>query len=63
MGGDAAKIAEEVLQHLTGLPGTKAEITLETQTELEDGYAERVVKTVTENCRTLKSRSFGFENQ
>jgi hypothetical protein len=41
--------------------GSRVEITLEIQAEIPDGAAESVVRTVTENCRTLKFTSFGFE--
>ena len=61
LGRDAGKIADEVLSHLTGLVGAKAEITLEIQVDVPDGVADRVVRTVTENCRTLRFRTQGFE--
>jgi hypothetical protein len=61
MGRDAAKIAEEVVQHLTGLVGANVEITLEIQADLPDGAGDKTVRDVTENCRTLKFVTFGFE--
>ncbi|MFG0335518.1 MAG: ATP-binding protein, partial [Maioricimonas sp. JB049] len=61
VGRDAGRIAQEVLSHLTGLPGAKAEVVLEIQVEIPDGASEQVVRTVTENCRTLKFTSQGFE--
>lgn len=60
---DAGKIAEEVLPHITALVGTKAEVSLEIQAEIPDGAPEQVVRTVTENCRTLKFKSYGFEEK
>ena len=60
---DAGKIAEEVLQHITALVGTSAEVTLEIQAEIPDGAPEQVVRTVTENCRTLKFKAYGFEEK
>jgi hypothetical protein len=62
-GRDAAQIADEIIQHLTKLVGAKVEITLEIQAELPDGVPEQVVRTVTENCRTLRFRQYGFEEQ
>jgi len=53
-GRDAAQIADEVIQHLTKLLGAKVEITLEIQAEVPNGVPEDVVRTVTENCRTLQ---------
>ena len=60
---DAGVIAEEVIQHLTGLFGAEVEITLEIQARLPDGVPERVIRTVSENCRTLKFENFGFEEE
>ncbi|MFM8475241.1 MAG: AAA+ family ATPase, partial [Planctomycetaceae bacterium] len=60
-GRDASRIAEEVIQHLTGLVGAEVEITLEIQAKLPDGVSEKLVRDVTENCRTLKFGEFGFE--
>ena len=61
LGRDAARIAEEVVQHLTGLVGSKVEITIEIQADLEEGANDKLVRDVTENCRTLKFTDFGFE--
>ena len=61
LGRDASRIAEEVVQHLSGIVGATVEITLEIQAELPDGTAEKLVRDVTENCRTLRFTSFGFE--
>jgi hypothetical protein len=61
MGRDASRIAEEVIQHLTGLVGAEVEITLEIQARLPEGASDKLVRDVTENCRTLKFSDFGFE--
>ncbi len=58
---DAGQIAQEVVQHLTGLVGAKVEISLEIQAHIPDGAPDQVVRTVTENCRTLKFTTHGFE--
>lgn len=63
LGRDAARIAEEVVQHITGLVGAKVHITIEIQAELPDGAGDKLVRDVTENCRTLKFKDFGFEEQ
>jgi hypothetical protein len=62
LGRDAGRIATEVLSHLSGLPGAESEVTLEIQIEIPDGVPENVVRTVIENCRTLKFENQGFEN-
>jgi hypothetical protein len=61
VGRDAGRIAEEIVQHLVGLAGAEVEIHLEIQAHIPDGAPENVVRTVTENCRTLKFRTHGFE--
>src|SRR5262249_51305984 len=58
---DAAKIAEEVLQHLTSLVGADVSVTVEIQANVASGVPDDTVRTVTENCRTLKFQNFGFE--
>lgn len=62
LGRDAGKIAEEVVQHLVGLIGSKVKITLEVQADVSDGIPENIVRTVIENCRTLKFKDQGFES-
>jgi hypothetical protein len=58
---DVDAIAASVVQHLAGLLDAKMKITLEIEAELPSGAPENVVRTVTENCRTLKFDSQGFE--
>ncbi len=62
-GRDAGRIAEEVLQHLTALMGSDVEVTLEIQARVPEGVPEEVVRTVMENCRTLKFDSHEFEEE
>lgn len=49
------------IQHLSGLMGADVKVTLEIEADLPDGAPDNVVRTVTENARTLKFDSFGFE--
>ncbi len=58
---DAAQIAEEVIQHLASLVDARVEVTLEIQAVVPDGVPDNVVRTVTENCVTLKFTGHGFE--
>ena len=60
-GRDVGRIAEEVLQHLTILPGTSVRITLDVQADVPEGVPDDVQRVVTENCQTLKFTSHGFE--
>jgi len=63
VGRDAGRIAEEVIAHLTGLPGARVTITLEIEAELPEQVSDSLVRIVTENARTLKFTSQGFENE
>jgi hypothetical protein len=63
LGRDAGKIAEEVIQHLSALMNSKVELTLEIKADVPEGVPDNVVRTVTENCRTLKFKSHGFEEK
>jgi hypothetical protein len=60
---EASAIAEEILQHLAGLPGAQIRVTLEITATLPDGAPDHVVRTVTENSRVLKLESYGFEEE
>ena len=63
MAGDAGKIMEEVIKHLTTLYGANVQVTLEIQANIPNGVPEATVRTITENCRTLHFESFGFEEE
>jgi predicted AAA+ superfamily ATPase len=63
IGRDAGRIAEEVIQHLSTLPGADAEVTLEIRVTVPGGVEEDVVRTVLENAGTLKFRVKGFERE
>ena len=63
VGRDAGKIAEEVLAHLSGQPGAEVSVTLEIEVHLPGGASEQTVRVVTENARTLKFTSQGFEEE
>jgi hypothetical protein len=61
LGRDASQIAEEVVQHLTRIVGAEVGITLEIQADLPEGASEKLVRDVTENCRTLRFDNYSFE--
>ena len=63
VGRDASRIADEVISHLSGLVGAKVTVTLEIEAEVPEGAPDHVVRTVTENSRTLKFTSQGFEKE
>jgi predicted AAA+ superfamily ATPase len=61
VGRDASRIAEEVIAHLVGLPGAEVDVTLEISALVPAGVPDNVVRIVTENGRTLRFDSQGFE--
>ena len=61
LGREAGRIGEEVLQHLAGLLHAEVEVTLEIRAKVPDGVPEHVLRTVTENCRTLRFTAQEFE--
>lgn len=63
VGRDAGRIADEVIAHLAGLVGAVVTVTLEIEATVPDGTPDNVVRTVTENSRTLKFTSQGFEQE
>jgi hypothetical protein len=63
VGRDAGRVAEEVIAHLTGVVGAKVTVTLEVEAYIPSGASDHVVRTVTENSRTLKFTSHGFERE
>jgi hypothetical protein len=63
VGRDAGRIADEVIAHLAGLVGSKLKVTLEIEAEIPAGAPGNVVRIVTENSRTLKFTSQGFEEE
>ncbi len=63
VGRDAGRIAEEVIAHLAGLPRAEVRVTMEIEATIPEGAPENVVRTVTENSRTLKFSSHGFERE
>ena len=58
---DMEQVTKEVLEHLMSLTNTEVEITLDIQVRSQEGISDTVIRTVTENCRTLKFDSQSFE--
>jgi predicted AAA+ superfamily ATPase len=63
VGRDASRIADEVIAHLAGQVGAEVTVTLEIEASLPDGASDQIVRTVTENSRTLKFTSQAFESE
>ena len=62
-GRDMGTVAEEVLQHLTTLPEAEVEVSVEISAKVPAGVDRTVRRIVEENCRTLRFRSHGFEEE
>ena len=63
VGRDASRIADEVIAHLAGQVGAEVTVVLEIAVSLPDGASDQIVRTVTENSRTLKFTNHGFESE
>jgi len=63
MGRDAGTIATEVVAHLSALVKAGVRVRLEIEADLPDGAPEAVVRTVSENCRTLRFTTHAFEDE
>jgi hypothetical protein len=60
---DVDALAKEVIQHLASLPGSVVKVTVEIQATVPAGVPDSTVRTVNENCRTLKFTNHGFERE
>ena len=56
VGRDASRVAEEVIAHLAGQPDAEVTVTIEIEAKLPNGVSEQLLRTVSENSRTLKFR-------
>ena len=53
---------QEIIQHLMSVQGADVELRLEVEVSAQNGIPDSIVRTVSENCRTLKVTEFGFDN-
>jgi predicted AAA+ superfamily ATPase len=58
---DVQRLVEEVISHLTSVEGAQVEVSLEVTANVPAGLSPQTVRVVSENCRTLKVRDFGFD--
>jgi hypothetical protein len=59
---DADQVAAEVVRHLVSLVDADVEVKLEISANVPTGVPDDVVRTVTENAKTLKFEQHGFES-
>lgn len=58
---DMGVVVDEVIQRFTSLTGCVVDIHLEISAHRAEGFDEATVRTISENSRTLRFRSHGFE--
>jgi hypothetical protein len=58
---DLQKYLDEVITHLSTVNNCEVELMLEVSAQATDGFTQGTVRTVSENCRTLRVDNFGFE--
>ena len=61
MAKDSGEIAQAIVQHLASLIDADVTVTLEVQANMPGGAPDSVVRTISENARTLKFDSSNFE--
>lgn len=61
IGREVQRLVDEIIKHLMNAEGSQVEISLEVSATNPSGYSQDIVRTVTENCQTLKVRQSGFE--
>ena len=58
---DLQKYLDEVITHLSSVDNCEVELSLEVNANAADGFSQATVRTVSENCRTLRVDNFGFD--
>jgi predicted AAA+ superfamily ATPase len=58
---DVQRLVEEIIAHLASVNGSQLEVTLEVNANAPNGLPQQTIRTVSENCRTLKVKDFGFD--
>ena len=59
---DLTRLSQEIIQQLAAPDGVELEIRVEISARKPDGYPDDKVRNVTENARTLKFETYGFED-
>ena len=53
---------DEIIRHLMQVEGANVQLKLEVEVNAPNGIPSTTVRTVSENCRTLKIKDFGFDD-
>ena len=60
---DLQKYLDEVINHLYSADNCEVELSLEVSAKADDGFSQSTIRTISENCRTLKVNTFGFTKE
>ncbi|HET9895154.1 MAG TPA: Swt1 family HEPN domain-containing protein [Streptosporangiaceae bacterium] len=60
---ELTRLSQEIIQQLAAADGVELEIRVEIAARKPDGYSDDKVRNVTENARTLKFETYGFEDR
>lgn len=60
---DFATLTAELIEHLTALVDAEVKVTVELEAKSDEGFGDEIVRTVSENARTLHLHSYGFEER
>lgn len=58
---DLQKYLDEVINHLSSCDNCEVDLHLEVNAKTPEGFSNEIVRTVSENCITLKVENFGFK--
>ncbi len=59
---DTHRLVSEVIQHVTGLMGADVNVSIEVNAKFDNNIPDDIIRTVSENCRTL-GVNFSFEEE
>ena len=59
---NVSSLMDEIINHLTSIHGANMEIRLLVDATIPEGAPQGTVRTITENCKTLKVEDFGFDD-
>ena len=58
---DLQKYLDEVISHLSATDNCDLNLTLEVSAIASEGFSQSTIRTITENCRTLRITDCGFD--
>ncbi|MCL2643280.1 MAG: DUF499 domain-containing protein [Candidatus Bathyarchaeota archaeon] len=61
IGRDVQKLVEEIINHITTVDNAQVDVTLELNVKSPNGLPKEVVRTISENCKTLRVKDYGFD--